>query len=431
MDKSGNVTASEVTATLDLIQGLMDGTETDAVKVSKAIFRIFDTDFEKNEEDASIKIEEMYKFIAEVLELLSTLTNQILAHLQDAITGEPLNQALQLFCEHIEGENTPGLYPVPSVVDYFSKKYSNQFLSEVLDQVRGLWEQFSSQPRLENIKIVCVEQANEFLKRVKDGVSEEKLQTASVALIASECAKNILSCIVHESDKVMALIMDQLPHLLEALSFKQRGEEVFKEKKIDGNNITIKFEYRDYATKSASKRVLKSILIPFTSIHKIVKSSAEALRQRLDNNSLSKFSNSAAHLLDPTNTDGVSKADFELLLNLIFALLEPIEDEDSNDIKARFDSLLAAWCSLSARTCERQDSILSLNFEGVLASVKAVLRLAFIIAEEVVAATKGVVLHAANPVLELALYIKSQISGSEGELTFQDIEKLKKIFETD
>ena len=428
-DKSGNVTATEVTATLDLIQGLMDGTETDPVKVSKAIFRIFDTDVDKDEEDETIKIEEMYNFFAEIVELLSTLATQILTHLQDAITGEPLERALQLFCDSIQDEDNPGLYPVPRVVDYFSEKYTSQILSEVLDLVRGLWESFSSEPALENIRSTFIEQAHEFLKRFKEAVCDEKLHTDALAKIGSECARNILSCIVHEGDKVMALLMDQLPHVLGSLSFMQRGEETFKEIKIDGNSIKIKMEI--FTTKITSKKDLRKIDIPFNNIHEIVKSAAEALRQQFNDSFLSKFSKSVAKLLDPTNTNGVSKTDFDLLLALMFALFEISEDCD--DLKTRFDSLLAAWCSLSAKPAEGQDlssTAPSLDFEGILACVKAVLHLAFVVAEEVVATAKEVAMHVANPALELALSIKFQMHvGSESELTFNDIEVLKNMFQ--
>jgi hypothetical protein len=436
MDKSGKVSASEVRETLDLIQGILSGTETDPIVIGKGFFRIFDTEQDDEDGEVAIKLPEMNRIVSEIVDLLTTLFTQTLKHLEESIMDDPLKAAILRFCEKIEDPETPGVFAVKSIVRALSEGYSSQDLSELLGAVMGAWEQASSVPAFARIQNAICEQAQELFDRATAVAVNGSLNIDEFANIGTECFSKIIACLVkvvdedklEVNDDLQDLLLKKLSQAVGLLSYRQRGEEIFKEQKMDSESVRFKLEV--ITVKRTSKKVTKRVDLSLTLFQNIYNGAARAVHAQLTDTGIRKIMGVLSRLVYATKSVCIEISDLTALRDLAARAFEAREDGD--ELKANFEEVLAFWFALSAKQAQAEGgaSEASLEYEEVLAFAAVALQMGFTLCEELISALKSAALHIATPSLELALTVKGQVLNSgEAELTYDDIEALKKMFE--
>ena len=429
IDQSGTVTAQEVKETLDLVQAVWAGTNNDPVKIVNAIFRIFylERSSDEMEGGGKIKLQEIQRLVQEVVELISQLAYQVLLHLKDTIAKDPLNEAIKLLLEPIQDSGIPGLFRVTDIAEIFSSKMSSRALCEFLEFVFNLWDEMSSNFSLENILAIWSENVQAFFKSVSEAAVDGKLSISQLENFGNDCFKKGLLCMGDNNMKMKweALLMEQLCARVQELSYHQRGEEIFTEKKIEGGSVKVKIEIK--ARKQSSRKKVKRLDLPLSYFQNIIYAAANALQDQLMAKSIAKIVTGLSKLFDPKGSHDVRNSHFATLHDLFVAAYEFREDEEI--LRKKFEDLQKLFLSFSANSVLSSESVPVLDFEDTLSCASSVLQLVFVIAEEVIAITNTVALKTAPPILELILAVKARILESdENELTYEDVKNFKSLF---
>jgi hypothetical protein len=241
------------------------------------------------------------------------------------------------------------------------------------------------------------------------------------------CIIAVLESLFQIADVLENKFMELAFEAIKEFNYEQNGEQVFKEVKIvrgEDGFVYVKLEIP--TASKASKKLTRNINVPLHFLHTVIRIALKTLHDSLIESATNAILSAVAQLIDPASTGKVKISDVFDLRDSVVSLFDA--HGDSDELNSRLEQTLTVWLGLSAK--QNEDDKLHLNHSEALMCSRAVVQVSINLIQEIFKQFYSTVMALSPPTLKLSLNIKGQVLEADDTiLTFEDIEKLKGIFE--